>query len=56
MLVLILSRKVLRRGAHESRRDLARSLLEYIEHWNAQAHPFDWAFGEELIHDSSIAA
>jgi transposase len=52
----ILSRKVLRRGAHSSRRDLARKLLDYIEYWNAQAHPFDWAYGEELIHGSSIAA
>ncbi len=52
----ILSRKILRRGAHENRADLTRALLDYIEHWNTQAHPFDWAYGEELIHDSSIAA
>ncbi|HET9598941.1 MAG TPA: IS630 family transposase [Anaeromyxobacteraceae bacterium] len=52
----ILSRKVLRRGAHETRRDLTRALLDYIEYWNAQAHPFDWAYGEQLVHDSSIAA
>jgi hypothetical protein len=46
----------LRRGAHENRADLTRALLAYIEYWNTQAHPFVWAYGEELIHDSSIAA
>jgi transposase len=52
----ILSRKVLRRGTHESRVDLAKALLDYISYWNTQAHPFDWAYGEELTHDSSMAA
>ena len=52
----ILSRKVLRRGAHNNGKELARALLDYIEYWNIQAHPFDWAYGEELIHESSIAA
>jgi transposase len=52
----ILSRKVLRRGAHDNRKALASALLDYIEYWNTQAHPFDWAYGEQLIHESSIAA
>lgn len=37
-----MSRKVLGRGAHDSRSDLASALLAYVDYWNAQAHPFVW--------------
>ena len=47
----ILSKKALRRGSFETKEDLERALLSFIVHWNTQAHPFDWAYGEELIHD-----
>jgi transposase len=46
----ILSRKALRRGSFESKEDLRRAILAYIAYWNEQAHPFNWTYGEELVH------
>lgn len=47
----ILSRKVLRRGVFLSKAMLRDALLAYIAYWNTQAHPFEWAYGQDLIHD-----
>jgi hypothetical protein len=52
----ILSRKVLRRGDFTSKKDLSDALLDYVDYWNTQAHPFNWAYGEDLIHAHKIAA
>jgi len=46
----ILSKKVLRRGSFDDKKALASALTDFIVHWNANAHPFAWAYGKELIH------
>src|SRR5262249_39739450 len=28
----------------------------HIAYWNSQAHPFNWAYGEDLIHDQERIA
>jgi transposase len=52
----ILDAKALRRGSFESQHALAEAIREYIAHWNAQAHPFNWTYGEELLHEQSVVA
>jgi hypothetical protein len=52
----ILSRKVLRRGAFDDRQALAKALVDYATYWNQQAHPFNWAYGEKLLHVPMPAA
>jgi transposase len=47
----ILSAKVLRRGSFDSKKALAKALMAYVAYWNDDAHPFNWAYGEELIHE-----
>jgi len=53
----ILSKKALRRGSFPTKDALAKAILDYIAYWNLQAHPFNWAYGEELLHaEKTIAA
>src|SRR5579884_40023 len=52
----ILNAKVLKRGDFASRDTLRWAILQYIAYWNSQAHPFNWAYGEELIHDKERIA
>jgi len=52
----IVSRKAIRRGTFNTKDDLRAALLAYVAHWNSQAHPFDWIYGEELIEHAARAA
>lgn len=52
----ILGRKLLRRSVFNSKAELRAAIVAFIERWNAQAHPFNWAYGEELLHDQRLAA
>jgi transposase len=47
----ILTKKAVARGVFNSQRELRAALLDFVVHWNLRAHPFNWAYGEELIHD-----
>jgi transposase len=52
----ILGRKLLRRSSFNSKDELRAAIAAFIAYWNAQAHPFNWAYGEELLHDQQLAA
>jgi DDE superfamily endonuclease len=45
----LISRKAIRRGTFDCKNDLHSALMAYVSHWNGQAHPFDWAYGEKLL-------
>ncbi len=45
----ILSRQALRRGDFESKEDLARKLIEFIEEHNRRARPFAWTYEGRLL-------
>jgi transposase len=45
----ILSRQLLARGDFAGKEMLRRAIWAYIDHWNRRAHPFDWAYGEDLL-------
>ncbi len=51
----ILSRKALRRGSFSSKEDLADAILKYVAYWNEFAHPFAWAYGEDLVESRAAA-
>lgn len=52
----VLSKKLLRRGSFDSQQALTKALLAFVDYWNEQAHPFNWAYGEELLHEGSRIA
>jgi len=54
----IVSRRVLRYSVHTSKKQLADSLLGFIDHWNKhEKHPFRWTFtGYPPVIDRSQAA
>jgi len=45
----ILSRQALRRGDFQSKEDLARKLVEFIEEYNRKAKPFAWTYRGRLL-------
>jgi len=45
----LIARKAIRRGTFDCKDDLHSALIAYVSHWNGQAHPFDWAYGEKLL-------
>jgi len=45
----LIARKAIRRGVFDSKLDLHSELMAYVSHWNGQAHPFNWAYGEKLL-------
>jgi hypothetical protein len=45
----ILSRQALQRGDFESKEDLAKKLIEFIEKHNRRARPFAWTYEGRLL-------
>ena len=45
----ILSRQALQRGDFDSKEDLARKLIEFIEEHNRRARPFAWTYAGRLL-------
>ncbi len=45
----LIARKAVRRSVADDKDTMRALLLDYVSHWNSQAHPFNWAYGEELL-------
>jgi transposase len=52
----LIARKAIRRGTFHSKLDLHSELMAYVSHWNGQAHPFNWAYGEKLLEAPAVHA